>query len=70
MQNARCIFLSVMPRGKKQQASVGFCKECNAIVQAFYIYNKKENKDKTPFRKKYCKNCRKITDLKIKDEKK
>lgn len=59
-----------MPRGKKQQASVGFCKECKAVVQAFYIYNKKENKEKVGSFKKYCPNCRKKTELKISDEKK
>ena len=59
-----------MPRGKKKQASVGFCEICKMIVAHFFLNNKRENKDKFKEIKKYCSNCRKKTTLKVKDEKK
>ncbi|MCT4592362.1 MAG: hypothetical protein N4A36_03210 [Candidatus Gracilibacteria bacterium] len=59
-----------MPRGKKQQATVAFCKACNSIIQHFYIFNKKENKEKEGVvAKKYCKICQSKQELKLKDEK-
>lgn len=56
-----------MPRGKKQQATVGYCTECGQIIQHFYIYNKKENKGIEL--KKYCSVCKKRQPLRTKEEK-
>jgi len=56
-----------MPRGKKKQASVGLCTECNQVVQHFFLNNKKVNKGKKF--KKYCNVCKKVQVLKVKDEK-
>jgi len=59
-----------MPRGKKKQASVGFCTICKRIVAHFFLNNKRENKEKVSRFKKFCKGCRKKVELKIADEKK
>lgn len=64
---AGLFIFNAMPRGKKKQASVGFCTECGQIVQHFYLNNKKENKE-TKF-EKYCNVCRKKQPLRVKDEK-
>jgi len=59
-----------MPRGKKKQATVAFCKLCKSIVAHFYLNNKKENKEKVSRFQKFCKKCRQKVDLKLSDEKK
>ena len=60
-----------MPRGKKKQASVGFCKKCGKIVVHFYINNIRKNgkaENYQKFAKKYCSKCKSRQELKIKKE--
>ena len=54
-----------MPRGKKSTVVVMRCKECNFAIKTDHL-----NKRNTPKfeNKKYCKQCNKKVELKLKDE--
>lgn len=56
-----------MPRGVKSTVVVFRCTEdgCNKAVQTRHTNKKKNPK---PTRKKFCGNCRKVVNLKPKDE--
>lgn len=55
-----------MPRGKRT-VYAGFCKDCNARTATVRIH--KRDKAEFPALGKFCPDCRKKTEVKLKEEK-